>query len=88
MGGLSLSDLRLAHVAGKQRGLIRNAPYNINAVKRVLLTAISLDGRAAGYTDARNLLLADPVSSESFTEINQPTDGQRSLLKGPSATIV
>ena len=88
MGGLSLSNLRLAHVAGKQRGLIRNTPYNVNTVKRVWWAVISLDGRAAGYTDARNLLLAEPVSSESFTESNQPTDGQRSLLKGSSATIV
>ena len=66
---------------------MRNAPYNVNTVKRVWWTVISLDGRAAGYTDARNLLLAEPVSSESFTEINQPTDGQRSLLKGSSASL-
>ena len=71
MGGLSLSDLRLAHVAGKQRGLIRNTPYNVNTAKRVWLTVISLDGRAAGYTDARNFLLTVPVSSESLTEINR-----------------
>ena len=57
--------------AGKQRSLIRRVPYNVLIDKRVWLTVISLDGRAAGYTDARNYLLAVPVSSESATEINQ-----------------
>ena len=71
MGGLSLSDLRLAHVAGKQRGLIRITPCNVNTAKRVWLAVFSLDGRAAGYTDDRNYLLAVPVSSESVTEIIQ-----------------
>ena len=82
MAGLCLSDLRLAHVAGKQRGLIRNTPYSVNTVKRVWLTVISLDGRAAGYTDARNFLLTVPVSSESLPRSIEPAGGYRSLLKG------
>ena len=48
----------------------------------VWLTAISLDGRAAGLTDARNFILAVPVSSESLPRSIKPADGQESLLKG------
>ena len=44
---MSLSDLRLALEAGKQRGLIRKTPYSVNTAKRVWLTVISLDGRHA-----------------------------------------
>ena len=48
---------------------------------------MSLDGRAAGLTDARNFILAVPVSSESLPRSIKPADGERSLLKGSSAIL-
>ena len=63
-------------------------PYNVHIDKRVWLTAISPDGRAAGLTDARNFILAVPVSSELLPRSIKPADGQRSLLKGSSSTLL
>ena len=49
------------------------------------MTIISLDGRAAGYTDARNFILTVPVSSESLPRLIEPADSTWSLLKGSIA---
>jgi len=38
----------------------------------LVVTIVSLDGRAAGYTDARNFILTVPVSSESLPRLIEP----------------
>ena len=59
-----------------------------NTVKRVVwLTVMSLDGRAAGLTDARNFLLTVPVISEPLPRSIKPADGRQSSLKGSSASF-
>ena len=67
------------------RSTLISTGYNVHIDKRVWLAVISLDGRAAGLTDARNFILAVPVSSKSLPRSIKPADGQGPLLKGTGA---